>query len=112
MSCQQMCLIRTVPKLRSTNTVLTSYSNETMKPLGLALLRVRHRGQTFYTEFYIVEPSTTTLLGLPTCQKFDILRCIDAVQNACNVTNIIHEFSDVFHGLGCYPGEHHIVVDT
>jgi len=32
--------------------------------------------------------------------------------NVCNATDIIREFSDVFDGLGCYPGEHHIVVDT
>ena len=80
-----------------------------MKPLGVALLRVRHRGKAFLTEFYIVEHCAATLIGLPSFQKLDVLRRVDALQVNHRSVNVIDEFGDVSDGLGCYPGEHCIV---
>jgi len=74
-----------------------------MKPLGVALLRVRHRGKAFLTEFYIVEHCAATLIGLPSFQKLDVLRRVDVLRINRRSVNVIDEFGDVFDGFGLLP---------
>ena len=112
MSADTFGLLKHKPKMRMSNTVLSSYTNDKLKPFGTVLLRLRHRGKSYLTEFYIVDSSSATLIGLPTCQTLDVLRRIDVVHHSSTAENIIHEYADVFSGIGCYPGEHHIVLDT
>ena len=98
------------PKLENTNTVLTSYSNDASRPLGLTVLPVLHRDKIHPVKFFIVDHCSSTLIGLPTCKQLDVLRRVDTLSKT--PTTIIDQYADVFCGLGCYPGEHHIVVDS
>ena len=109
MSFEVFSRLKNAPNIRNTNTVLTSYSNVSKKPMGVATLQIRHRGKLFNTDFYIVEHCVSTLIGLPTCSTLGVLRRVDGVSS--NHKHIFDEFADVFKGLGCYPHDHHIVTD-
>lgn len=111
MSAAVFSLVKNPPTLRSTSVVLTAYSNTVMKPIGIATLCLKFRGQAHPVEFLIVKHRAATLIGLPTCVKLDILRQVDGVSLETTST-LIAEYADVFDGLGCFPGEHHITTDT
>ena len=97
------------PQLESTNTVLTSYTSESSRPLGKIVLPIQHHNKQYQISFFIVNQCTSTLIGLPACKQLDVLRRVDTLSKAPNT--ILDQYSDVFCGLGCYPGEYHIAVD-
>ena len=49
--------------LRQVNTVLTTHTNEQIKPLGVATVKVEYEGQKKILEMYVVEHEGPTLLG-------------------------------------------------
>jgi hypothetical protein len=101
-------------ELRATATVLTAYDNNRIRPLGIASLQVNLKNALHETEFFVVDYNATTLLGLPSCMKLDVVRRVDTVARQPEQRReegLLAEYSDVFGGLGCFPGEHHIVVD-
>ena len=54
-------------------------------------------------------------MELPTCIQLDVIRRVDTFTRPVEELpsdGILAEYADVFTGLGCFPGEHHIVIDT
>jgi len=54
------------------------------------------------------------IIGIHACTELDLIRRIDSVGHPPTFStnnDIIAEYSDLFTGLGCMPGQHHIVVD-
>lgn len=105
--------LRHRPQLRRTELILYGYGGNRLSPLGVVSVKVHHKRRAYDAEFYVVDANVQTLLGLPSCQQLDVVRRVDAVQSLspANVS-IIEEFADVFTGIGCMPGEHHIVIDN
>jgi hypothetical protein len=100
------------PAIQSTSTVLTAYNNNKIKPAGTVNLPVLHKGCTYDLEFFVVSHDASTILGLPSCRVLDIVRRVDHISTSQSTTDILNDFKDVFSGLGCYPGKHHIVLDN
>jgi len=103
------------PHIRTTKAILHGYGGNRLIPLGVATVRLRHKRRNYSTEFFIVDRDVQTLLGLPSCQQLDVVRLVDSVNNSTMSTSssssIIDEYADLFTGVGCLSGEHHIVTD-
>jgi hypothetical protein len=104
--------LRYRPQLRHTEVTLCAYGGSPLRPLGVVTVNLHHKRRSYKTEFYVVNSSVQTLLGLPSCQQLDVVRRVDAVDNSLSSkSSIIDEFADVFTGIGCMPRPHHIVID-
>ena len=64
--------------LRSTNAVLTSFSNNNVTPTGVVTLTIKHYGNTVQTQFF-VKHRVLPILGLPSCQELNLISGIDNV---------------------------------
>jgi len=76
----------------------------------VAELTIEHSGQSWPAEFFIIDESAPTIIGLPTCTALDVVRRIDTVQST-SLPLLLDDYADVFEGLGELPGEYHIKVD-
>jgi hypothetical protein len=93
--------------------IVRSYRSQDglLRVLGLHTAKVVHRGALFVIDFVVVdEPGQPPLLGLPSCDKLNLIRRVDAVQSPVDapLPPIVVEFMDVFEGLGKLPVEHDI----
>ena len=83
-----------------------------------------HKGNVCNVQFHVVEVEAPAVLSAKTYKEMGLLLRIHQVQDAqpkeqhcipeCPTVanqNILHEYSDLFQGLGCIPGEHTIKVD-
>ena len=101
--------------LRDTETVLTAYDNKRIKPVGVTTLLIKYKNSTHHEEFFVVDYQATSILGLPTCIQLDVIRRVGTFtrpDEELPSDGILAEYADVFTGLGCFPGEHYIVIDT
>ena len=87
-------------------------------------LPCEHKGNVCNVQFHVVEVEASAVLSAKTCKEIGLLLRIHQVQDAqpkeqhcipeCPTVanqNILHEYSDLFQGLGGIPGEHTIKVD-
>ncbi|XP_046640221.1 uncharacterized protein K02A2.6-like [Daphnia pulicaria] len=84
--------------------IVRSYRSQDglLRVLGLHTAKVVHRGALFVIDFVVVdEPGQPPLLGLPSCDKLNLIRRVDAVQSPVDapLPPIVVEFMDVFEGL-------------
>ncbi|XP_046459590.1 uncharacterized protein K02A2.6-like isoform X3 [Daphnia pulex] len=84
--------------------IVRSYRSQDglLRVLGLHTAKVVHRGALFVIDFVVVdEPGQPPLLGLPSCDKLNLIRRVDAVQSPVEapLPPIVVEFMDVFEGL-------------
>ena len=96
--------------LRHASSVLTAYGNIQLRPLGVASLTLEHAGQRWPADFFVVDVSAPTIVGLPTCTALDVVRRIDAAVTS-STPPLLDEYADVFEGLGEMPGQYHIELD-
>ena len=55
------------------------------------------------------------ILGLPSCIQLHVIRRANTFTRPVEERpsdGILAEYADVFIGLGCFPGEHHIDIDA
>lgn len=103
------------PRLQKTNTILTAYGNNKIKPLGTTVLEARLKEKRHTLQFYIVDFMAPTIIGLPSCFLLNLLCRIDSfgtIPEKDTVNKLLDEFDDVFKGIGQLRKEHHISVDT
>lgn len=80
-----------------------------LKVLGLYATKLSHLGATFVVDFVVVdEPGQPPILGLPSCDKLNLIRRVDVIHSPAATPPIVTEFKDVFTGLGKLPIEHDI----
>ena len=84
---------------------------------------IRHGKQFTTANFYVTETKGPVLAGLPTCRALGLVslhfpvqiakKSSSAhVQDGINLRNtILRQYIDMFHGIGCFQGTHHISVD-
>jgi hypothetical protein len=85
--------------------------NGLLKVLGRHTAQIVHRGTKVVVDFVVVdEPGQPPNQGLPSCEKLNLIRRVDALQSI-PVTQphpIVVKYMDVFTGLGKLPVEHDI----
>ena len=100
--------------LRNTETVLTAYDKR-IKPVVVTNLLIEYKSCTHDEKVFVLDYQATSVLGLSICIQLDVIRRVDTFTRPVEERpsdGILAEYADVFTGLGCFPGEHHIVIDT
>ena len=79
---------------------------------GCARYLVRTKKEKEMLEFYVVSTQAPPVLGLTSCLSLRLIKLILSVEKmqnpGQNQTDMIKEYSDVFEGLGTFPGVHKI----
>ena len=110
--------------VEKTQITLKSYSGHQIPTRGVVTLPYEHKGNVYNVQFHVVEVEAPAVLSAQTCKEMGLLArihqlrdsqpkeqyCIPECPTVTN-QNILNEYSDLFQGLGCIPGEHTIKVD-
>ena len=95
------------PLLKS-NRVLRGPSKQTLNTRGFIIAKLT-RGQTeIEDKIYIVKGLQQPLVGRPAIQALNLVSQIEVVQTNSDQERIIHNFPELFTGLGSIEGEYHI----
>jgi len=107
--------------VEKTDSILKSYSGHTMTTEGIVSLPVKVKDSVYEINFHLVQPNVETILGAEACVKMNLVKRVSAVENQTNHVksentgtpkDICKKFPDIFTGLGCLPGKHHINLDN
>lgn len=85
---------------------LVTYSGHILKRKGKAKLKCDFKDNEYDLEFQIIEKDSPAILERDSCTKLGLIRRVYDVDT--DNTDIMSEYEDVFTGLGCVPGLHHI----
>ncbi|KAI4897681.1 hypothetical protein NFI96_029695 [Prochilodus magdalenae] len=112
------------PPLAPSKTTLKLYDGTLIQPKGECSLKAEHDGNTYILRFHVMETSQTPLLSADTCLRLNLLQFTsshvvhsiaagqaDSATMPKTMEELIASYDDVFHGLGCLPGELHLKVD-
>jgi hypothetical protein len=111
MSLKSFNRIADKPALRPTTIMVKPYGlRQPLKSAGVATLSLVYRDRRMDTDFLVIDTQDPTLLGLDACLRLGIVHA-DAVDASSNTNALIEQYADIFTGVGCVPGEHHISVD-
>ncbi|KAG8183324.1 hypothetical protein JTE90_023973 [Oedothorax gibbosus] len=100
-----ICGLESKIQLEKTNTVLVSYGNFKIKPLGVVMLECSYDNfSPVGIKFFIVDTNSKPLLGLNACQKLNLIQRICEVKGD-QKSEILEIYQDVFKGLGTFPDD-------
>ena len=104
---------------KKTQVKLKSYSGHQIPTKGVLTLPCECKGNTFQVNFHVVEMEALTVLRAQTCKDLGLLARVQLLQQQSLSTspegmaqNMYEQYSDLFQGLGCLPGERTIKVDS
>lgn len=105
--------IRPRPKLHATKVKVSGYSGAAIPVKGKCMVNVMHKEKEPTLAFIVVPGNVQTILGLSACERLNLVKRVLVVQNEedTDCYELMQEYSDLFQGLGCLPGEHTIRVD-
>ena len=85
---------------------LSAYGGQRLEVKGSCKLTCRHREKTVMQGFDIVYTAAPPVLGMRACLDLNLVKLIHLVDaQPPTHTSILQEFSDVFEGIGLFPGE-------
>ena len=97
---------------------MIAYGGSVIRQIGTCTLQVRHKGNEHSCVFYVTDSTGPALIGLPSCCELGLVKLQYAIGYTTPHSNqemrkwILHEYGDVFKGIGRFSGEYHIEVDT
>ena len=103
------------PNLQQTRVSLSTYGNQTVKPLGKLTLNLKtlNNAQSNDAEFYVVDFDASPILGLKTCSQMNLVKKVESVKTQSErvtMETLLAE-KEVFNGLGKFEGHYHIELD-
>lgn len=98
-------------KLAKSKSRLVSYSGHRIDTTGKANLSLCYKGKYYVADFEIVSENSEPILGLSTCLDLKLVKRVNSVSGNQDPKLLVKEYEDLFHGLGCLPGIHHIEID-
>lgn len=81
---------------------LQAYSGDLIPLKGVCYLKWGYKNKKYSLKFAIAEMNCQSVLGRQSCLDLGLIKRIHDIKS---------ENADLFSGLGCLPGEYHIVVD-
>ena len=104
--------------LKQPNYKLSAYNGNPLDTLGCCMLKCRYTDKSQVIDFYVVNTSSTPILGLRSCLDFGLIRLVYSVQ-ASNIArpmpitkaSVLKEYADIFKGIGLFPEEYNITLD-
>ena len=97
--------------IKPTEVPLRSYSGHTIKPAGFVTLPVKYKDRTINLNFHVVKMIVKPILGVNSCEGLGLVSRVYQLENSGTPSDIQKEYSEVFQGLGCMPGEYTVKVD-
>ena len=109
-------------RLRKTKVLLKMYNGSIMKPKGSTKLVCKLGNIDKKVEFHVVPGKMTALLSADTSEALGLIT-LNAPPDVLSVSKaareyrpmmketLLAEYGDLFHGLGCLPGEYHLEID-
>ena len=99
--------------LQECSSNLISFTGEQVKPKGRISVSVKHDQKDYHLTFFVT--GKNCLLGLKACMQLDLIRRTEKAPEINLLKendrdSLLHEFEDVFTGLGCLPHKHKIVI--
>lgn len=83
---------------------LYGYGGEPLTVRGKFNVDCQYKDHKIPLRVHVVDTNAPPVLGLKACLDFKLIKLIMSVSNTPGM-NIMHEFSDVFTGIGLFPGE-------
>ena len=102
------------PKLTDTKTPVTLYDDSTVMPDGWCTMTVKdNANNTHHLNFLVMNTGQHSLLSLNTCLDLSLIQMNESVHLVSDepIENILMQYENVFHGIGCLPGEYDIEID-
>jgi len=96
---------------KQSNVKLMAFNSNKISTLGKSTIKCFYKQKYYLIEFYIVDFSCNTILGLETCNNLKLIHRINVINNSKEIS-ILDEYEDLFKGLGCLPITYHIYLDA
>ena len=93
------------PKLKHTSITLSAYNNIKIPVIGKCVCLIPQNKKAVPVLFIVTEENLSPILGLPTSDKFQLIKRVSQVNNS---NDILSEFLDCFGEIGCLPRTYHI----
>lgn len=114
--------------LKQSSMRITAYGYTAISQYGMCELMLDHHDRSEKVIFYVVNTTGPVIISLPTCRQFGLVTLnyaltVDQFTDTNNhqfprppgdssaKVNNLHEYADVFQGIGCFKGEYSIAVD-
>ena len=102
------------PKMTATKTLVTLYDDSTVMPDGWCTMTVNdNANNTHHLNFLVMNTEQHSMLSLNTCLDLSLITMNESVHLVSDepLENILMQYENVFHGIGCLPGEYDIEID-
>ncbi|KAK0141090.1 hypothetical protein N1851_021892 [Merluccius polli] len=98
-------------QLQPTTRMLTGYGGQQLAVKGMCKINSAYKERDMTLDFYIVDTKAPPVLGLNACLDLDLIKLVLSVTAEVDQKSILEKFSDVFQGIGLFPGECTIHLD-
>lgn len=99
-------------KMQQTHKKLTGYGGQPLSVKGTCKLHCNNKENAMPLDFFIVDTQSPPVLGLKACLDLDMIKLVLSVSSPeKDSESIVDEFTDVFTGIGLFPGECNIQLD-
>ncbi|XP_037813721.1 uncharacterized protein LOC119604894 [Lucilia sericata] len=99
-------------KISPTSMVLKAYGGQQIKPKGECFLKCYYNNKMSIEKFIILNENLYSILGAEAIENLEIVRKVNTVDSDQNENFTKEQFiknnSDVFTGIGTFPGQHKI----
>ena len=101
---------RPLAPLKTTNTVLISFSKHRLKPCGEVVLSAKYKDNAENVKFFVVESEVESVLSGNICVKLGLLKRVHQLTGDKPPARTVEldDYPELFKGLGCLPGTYHI----
>lgn len=87
---------------------LVTYSGHQMSPVGKVTLTCKYKEIKHEIDFQIIDRDAPAILGRETCEALGMIKRVHEIKSE---DELLNKFDDLFTGLGCLPGQHHIQIN-
>ncbi|KAJ3650090.1 hypothetical protein Zmor_021798 [Zophobas morio] len=95
-------------EIKPNKTKLLGYSGKQISVLGYITVSVSFKNKEYNIELFISKTNSRPVLGKDSIEELDIARMVCSMDG---FRNYFEEYSDVFKGIGCLPGQYSIKID-
>uniref|UniRef100_A0A3P9LFC2 ribonuclease H n=1 Tax=Oryzias latipes TaxID=8090 RepID=A0A3P9LFC2_ORYLA len=108
MSVKTLTALEAAGSLKASQTKLVPCFGHKVAAIGKKQLIFEYKGKKHQIEFEITQEDVSTIIEGTTCLKIGLVQRVYAVGKE---QDILKDYNDLFDGLGCLPGQHHIQID-
>lgn len=102
--------------IKPTTQKISGYGGEFLKVKGTCHLKCKYKNTSIVLEFYIVDTKAPPILGMRASLDLKLIKLIltvaeEEAKPCTDTDSLLKEYTDVFQGIGEFPGECNLHVD-